>query len=194
METREPVEANSSPDIEKVPQNVEESENVDKLSGNLVYDDTETEPELHLRTYVALGAMFFLNLVQVFALQGPPVVVRINLHIWRRRLTYADMLYKAILYWSRSERQSCRYMGAKRPLTCSSGYESPHRLCIRYFPGPKDPSCWVYNHLFYRRGYCARLKKYWQNYCRPGPHRSGLCYSSSGLLCSKRDSAKEMET
>ena len=41
---------------------------------NLVYDG-EVEPEIHLRTWIALGAMFFLNFVQVFALQGPPAVV-----------------------------------------------------------------------------------------------------------------------
>ena len=41
---------------------------------NLVYDADE-EPELHARTYLALAAMFLLNLVQVFALQGPPAVV-----------------------------------------------------------------------------------------------------------------------
>lgn len=45
---------------------------------NLVYDDLEEEPELHARTYLALAAMFFLNLVQVFALQGPPAVVCFN--------------------------------------------------------------------------------------------------------------------
>lgn len=43
---------------------------------NLVYDDNDEEPELHARTYFALAAMFLLNLVQVFALQGPPAVVR----------------------------------------------------------------------------------------------------------------------
>ena len=43
--------------------------------GNLVYDNAEEEPELHGRTYLALFAMFLLNFVQVFALQGPPAVV-----------------------------------------------------------------------------------------------------------------------
>ena len=43
---------------------------------NLVYDDVDEEPELHARTYIALASMFLLNLVQVFALQGPPAVVR----------------------------------------------------------------------------------------------------------------------
>lgn len=42
---------------------------------NHVYTDVDIEPEIHLRTYIALAAMLFLNYVQVIALQGPPVVV-----------------------------------------------------------------------------------------------------------------------
>lgn len=42
--------------------------------GNLFYDGEE-EPEIHMRTWIALASMFLLNLVQVFALQGPPAVV-----------------------------------------------------------------------------------------------------------------------
>ena len=73
------VHANSSSDektfgdekhVEHV---VTSSDNVG--SGNLVYDDNEEEPELHLRTYIALAAMLLLNLVQVLALMGPPSVV-----------------------------------------------------------------------------------------------------------------------
>lgn len=45
-------------------------------SGNLVYDHNDEEPELHARTYFALAAVCLLNFVQVFALQGPPAVVR----------------------------------------------------------------------------------------------------------------------
>jgi hypothetical protein len=43
---------------------------------NLAYNDVDEEPELHLRTYIAVAAMLLLNYVQVIALQGPPVVVR----------------------------------------------------------------------------------------------------------------------
>lgn len=43
---------------------------------NMEYVHDDEEPELHARTYVALAAMFFLNLVQVVALQGPPAIVR----------------------------------------------------------------------------------------------------------------------
>jgi hypothetical protein len=49
---------------------------------NLVYDDVDEEPELHARTYIALAAMFLLNLVQVVALQGPPAVVGDNVAGW----------------------------------------------------------------------------------------------------------------
>ncbi len=42
---------------------------------NLVYEVEDTEPEIHIRTWIAVAAMLFLNFVQVIALQGPPVVV-----------------------------------------------------------------------------------------------------------------------
>ncbi|RMZ30873.1 hypothetical protein D0859_05007 [Hortaea werneckii] len=42
---------------------------------DLVYDKADKEPELHWRTFIAIAAMFLLNLTQVFALQGPPVVL-----------------------------------------------------------------------------------------------------------------------
>jgi hypothetical protein len=44
-------------------------------SGNLVYDDDDEEPVIHIRTYIALLSMFLMNFVQTFALQGPPSVV-----------------------------------------------------------------------------------------------------------------------
>ncbi|KAM0791525.1 hypothetical protein ACM66B_005975 [Microbotryomycetes sp. NB124-2] len=42
---------------------------------NLHYTDIEQQPELHWRTYVALFALFMLNLVQVMALTGPVSVL-----------------------------------------------------------------------------------------------------------------------
>lgn len=54
---------------------VQHHEHAVDAHGNLVYENAEEEPELHARTYLALAAMFLLNLVQVFALQGPPAVV-----------------------------------------------------------------------------------------------------------------------
>ena len=73
----EPMQAHSPAD-EKTSTFADEKkvERVVTSEENLVYDDNEEEPELHARTYFALAAMFLLNLVQVFALQGPPAVVR----------------------------------------------------------------------------------------------------------------------
>lgn len=64
------------PGHEKTGQDVKHVECVSLASDNLEYDDINEEPELHARTYLALAAMFLLNMVQVFALQGPPAVVR----------------------------------------------------------------------------------------------------------------------
>lgn len=50
-------------------EHVEQSRN--SSDRNLVYEEDE-EPELHAQTYMVLAAMFFLNLVQVFGLLGPP--------------------------------------------------------------------------------------------------------------------------
>ena len=52
-------------------------DNKDDL-GNLTYDLVDEEPEVHWRTYLATAAMFLLNLVQVVALQGPPIAVGYN--------------------------------------------------------------------------------------------------------------------
>ncbi|KIW13895.1 hypothetical protein PV08_06676 [Exophiala spinifera] len=40
---------------------------------NLNYDEADQEPVLHARTWIALGAMVMLNMVQLIALNGPPV-------------------------------------------------------------------------------------------------------------------------
>lgn len=61
---------------EKTSADANQHEDLTDSPTDLVYDDDDEEPELHARTYLALAAMFLLNLVQVLALQGPPAVVR----------------------------------------------------------------------------------------------------------------------
>ena len=56
-------------------------EHVITNDGNLHYDEADEEPEIHMRTYIALFSMFMLNLVQVVALQGPPAVVSIRIMV-----------------------------------------------------------------------------------------------------------------
>ena len=50
----------------------------DSSFNDMEYTNDNEEPELHARTWVALAAMFVLNMVQVVALQGPPAMVRLG--------------------------------------------------------------------------------------------------------------------
>lgn len=73
-ETVEPVQqAHSSPSEKSI--GVAHAEFAPASTANLVYSQDDEEPEIHVRTYVAVAAMFLLNMIQVFALQGPPAVV-----------------------------------------------------------------------------------------------------------------------
>ena len=67
-----------SPRDEKSSAEEQHLEHVTTSDANLEYNNDEEEPEIHARTYVALAAMFLLNLVQVVALQGSPAVVRFD--------------------------------------------------------------------------------------------------------------------
>lgn len=62
---------------EKIEQGAFQVAEIEKVQ-DLVYDDVDEEPELHMRTYIALASMFMLNLVQLVALQGPPSMVGAN--------------------------------------------------------------------------------------------------------------------
>ncbi|KIW18439.1 hypothetical protein PV08_02727 [Exophiala spinifera] len=42
---------------------------------NLHYDEVDEEPELHMRTYIAIAAIWLMNLAQTIAIQGPPAVI-----------------------------------------------------------------------------------------------------------------------
>lgn len=52
-------------------ENIETNDNL-----NIHYDEVDEEPELHMRTYIAIAAVCVMNLVQTIAVQGPPAAVR----------------------------------------------------------------------------------------------------------------------
>ena len=60
---------------EKLESLPEDAESKTDSEGNLVYGNAEEEPELIIRTHVALAAMLLLVFVQLVALQGPPAVI-----------------------------------------------------------------------------------------------------------------------
>lgn len=59
--------------LEHVHQDASKDE-MQSISGNVSQED-DLEAEFHLKTWLAVLALFFLNFVQVFALLGPPQVV-----------------------------------------------------------------------------------------------------------------------
>ncbi|KAL1653567.1 hypothetical protein SLS61_003713 [Didymella pomorum] len=42
---------------------------------NFHYEEVDEEPELHMRTWIAIAAVCVMNLVQTIAVQGPPAVI-----------------------------------------------------------------------------------------------------------------------
>ena len=54
---------------------LEKAETGSDRSGNLVYTDEDEEPEIHLRTWIAMASMILLLCVQNLSLQAPPAVV-----------------------------------------------------------------------------------------------------------------------
>ena len=61
---------------EKISDSKAHLEHVSAINEDLVYDDEEHEPQLRLRTWIALAAMWLLNYVITLTLLSPPVVVR----------------------------------------------------------------------------------------------------------------------
>jgi hypothetical protein len=57
----------------------EHTENVEKESAehfpDVAYDDEDTAPQLHWRTYLALASMCLLQYTSMIALIGPPTAV-----------------------------------------------------------------------------------------------------------------------
>ena len=89
-------------------------------SGNLVYENTEEEPELHMKTYIALAAMFMLNMVQLVALQGPPTLVRADTVVGLAFQPSSNHQSAARQYRHRLERHRLPDVGGQRPRGRSS--------------------------------------------------------------------------
>lgn len=145
----------SLPKDEKSAAHLETLETLD-TEHNLVYNDVDEEPEIHARTWIALAAMFLLNLVQVVALQGPPAVVS-NLSLLYLVQKADRGRYSAFLYWKGPQQQRSADLGTQFALTRPSSPWPRYFLRLRYFPSPKTYPCWVVDYLAYRCSHCTRF-------------------------------------
>lgn len=114
------VESHNMEDLEKT---------TSPPSGNLVYDHDDEEPEIHLRTWIAMASMFMMNFVQVFALQGPPSVVRkLPFSVTTTRLT----LNPALVHRCLSQQPSSANLGPQLPRAHASRHRPALFLRVRY--------------------------------------------------------------
>lgn len=126
-------------------------------SDNLVYDNVEEEPELTARTWIALGAMFLLNLVQVLALQGPPAVVSDIKPSREGRLHSDHCFHKALLYWIGLCQLSSLDLGAKLTLARSGSLIATALLHFGHIPSSQEFTRWHFHHILHRSGNCSRF-------------------------------------
>lgn len=121
----QPVEADSS-FHEKSFEDVKHLEHVLPSTDNLVYDHNDEEPEPHARTYLAVAAMFLLNMVQVLALQAPPAVVCIDhdAYIWIGLIIAAySFLISARISTTRPPRRGCpKHSHSSKPYSLPSSH------------------------------------------------------------------------
>lgn len=158
-------------------------------STNLVYNHDDEEPELHARTYFAVAAMFLLNMVQVFALQGPPTVVSID-HETNLALYLLDVAFD---HRGGSSQHSCPDMGAQRPVTRPSRHRSSYFFRVRHISSPKSSPGRPCNNLFHRCCHCAWIEQHLPAYCGPDLDRNWIRNCPFGVLHPKRDITQEME-
>jgi hypothetical protein len=84
-------------------------------------------------------------------------------------------------------------MGAQCPITRASRRRPRHLLCVRHVPSSKDSLGRTGDDIFHRCSHCTWLQQHLQAHCRPDPDWIWICNCPSGILCSERDIAKEME-
>ena len=74
---------------------LEHNERIEESTlGNLEYKEDDKEPEIHLRTWLAVAAMTILNFVALVALTGPPTMVsRSIFHFLSRKESKTNVGY-----------------------------------------------------------------------------------------------------
>ena len=136
--------------------------------------------------------MFLLNLVQVFALQGPPAVVSPLGRTLSRHTT--DTTLKALLHWCQSRCYRRADLDHELFVARSSSPWPHHRLCIRYLPSTKDHLGVDMHYLFHRLCHRSWGPVDWQTNRCPDAHWLRLRRSASSILRTQRDPPSKVET
>ena len=147
------------------------------------YDDDAHEPELHARTYVAVLAMFLLNMVQVLALQGPPAVVCGQNPIFTDVGTKCRLL-PASFHWKRPQCHRATDMDSKFTILGSGRCWPSYRVRLRHFPGPETHLGLLFDDFIHWCSDCTERYPYWSCYRSPNTNWLRICNRTSCILCS----------
>lgn len=152
---------------------------------NLTYDEDELEPELHFRTWLAIAAMFTLNLVQVFALLGPPAVVSSvssYLDLTRPMVLTEDV---AVVHRCQPQQHSGPELDPQLALPGSGCAGARYLVCLRHLPSSQDFAGCIFLDL--TRGFsdCSGIAQHLQTDCRSNSHWRWLRVCSLGICCAE---------
>ena len=154
-------------------------EHVNIVQGDLTYDDAEHEPELHMRTWIALAAICLFNYNVVFALLSPPAVASDPQPDFQHSV--ADPFFADLVYRDKPRRHDYPNMGAERTLTTPGDPGPLIFLGIGCFPGPQGAS-YLYDHdLFHWFRHCTWLTEHIPAHRRPDPDIVWILGRSFGL-------------
>jgi hypothetical protein len=134
------------------------------LDQNITYDDAEHEPELHFKTWIALGAMWCYNFVIVLALNSPAAIVCQERHSSPRYQLLTCLTGLVHRNKSRSPRASD--LGCHRAHTSTMCPVASSVFRVRCLPDPQTHLSRDYCHLLHRIGYCSRISKHLQAHRR----------------------------
>lgn len=157
---------------------------INSANDDFAHDEDGNEPELHARTYIALMAMFLLNMVQLFALQGPPAVVGFS-HLLELEIAYLIGPDTALVHRGGPQQHRNGGMGTQFILPCPSSDLTSHLLRVGHIPGAKDTACWGICYLFHWRSNCARLRQYLSTDCCSNSDWVRFRLGTTCILCSK---------
>lgn len=115
----------------------------DKTSPKTNYiEKADEESGFHARTWTAMIAMCFLNMVPVFALQGPPEVLCCPVDDESRMV---DQHRAAKLHSQRFKRQQAGDLDSECALPRTGASSTSHCVCVRRIPVQKNDPGWLHD-------------------------------------------------
>lgn len=161
---------------------------------SIAYHDSELEPRLHWRTYVALASMCILQFVLLSALLGPPSAVShfltfITAFDMQARNQTDKTIVTAYNHRYGSKRRQPQKLGHQRNDSVSGRPRSYPRQRLRYLPVPEDNSRRIDHTGNDRLCRCSRIQGYLSLDRGADIGWTGSCCCSFGLHGAQRDNA-----